>query len=693
MAMKSALSALLTAALLLVAALPGAAAEICSALAEEKLLPGQMPDFTGDPQTQAGQIREIQACLSIRGCYPGNPPRKQVVDGIVGPFTRLALERSAKEQCDAPAEPEPPPPPSPPPVKDDAPPCGDGRQWASWNLTADDVAELESASPQLKAGLEEIKNTDYPSAGLLRQALTFFAVDALQNPQDEAKDAIEQEVRQQRLAIFAKACKVAAANDSIPAWKPRWQAQMYDSFSQEVYGFWPARVVGTKGGPVKPQVIDFGLFRRLGWLAVGIDDDGRLDLPADLEKVAAPQIDMARRFNTNVDLVVHRRLSPEDWRRLMPTIAKRLPNDIAGTLGRRRGGFFDALQYWLFPTPLALPTGAWDGVTLDLEGYPYDDPDAVDQLVSLIKDIRLGLDQQEKANPRSAPYWRIFWRPTRQFHINLMVPYGALVTKTDVGANTILKLAELVPKDYQQDNLDQMPPTEQIDNFIVFLPQFTSVTKKDLRSAVEQAFTRNDPARKALAGDANLSLAVWRLQMIRNIVMMLSPTTWPYNANFYQIKGRQFYDDLIYARNNFGGVGFWPLADNGGENTELAGDVHRIFRVDATDWIPAAADEAANVVSYWRREIFFGIGTVFLLALLYGLAVYWFIELRAFHRKFGFWIMAAAALDILLLFPFLLIFPGLRAFALVVIVIMGALILAALIVLQSIRRTMEENLP
>ena len=274
-----------------------------------------------------------------------------------------------------------------------------------------------------------------------------------------------------------------------------------------------------------------------------------------------------------------------------------------------------------------------------------------------------------------------------------MVPYDALVTKGDVGANTILKLATLVPKDYQQDNLAAMPPTEIVDNFIVFLPQFTSDTKKILRSAVEDAFARNAQTKSTLAGDPNLSLAVWRLQTIRNVVMTLSPTTWPLNANFYAVPGRQFYDDLIYARNNFGGVGFWPLADYAGANPQLADDLHRVFRVDAGNWIPASANKVGNLVSYWRREIFLGIGTIFLLVLAYAVAVYWIVELRPFHQKYGLWIMAAGALDVLLLLPFLMVFPGLRGFALVVIVVVVLLSLAVLLVLQSIRRNIEENLP
>lgn len=156
MAMKRDLPALLIAALLLVVSLPSAAVESCSALAEEKLLPGEMPQFPPDPKDRAAQVKEVQACLSIRGCYPGNPPRKQVVDGIVGPFTQSALDRSANELCEAPAEAEPAPAddrPAVEPVEEiDAPPCGDGHQWASWRLTDADLTAFGKLKEPLVPG-------------------------------------------------------------------------------------------------------------------------------------------------------------------------------------------------------------------------------------------------------------------------------------------------------------------------------------------------------------------------------------------------------------------------------------------------------------------------------------------------------------------------------------------------------------
>lgn len=104
----------------------------------------------------------------------------------------------------------------------------------------------------------------------------------------------------------------------------------------------------------------------------------------------------------------------------------------------------------------------------------------------------------------------------------------------------------------------------RVDRVLVFLERPTNKTKKDLRAAIENMPEFHGSNRRDL---------------FRKIVPIISPTAESALGRRDvgdQAKGDgafgQFRDDLVYFRDNFGGIGFWPAAyENGPDAAYLTG--------------------------------------------------------------------------------------------------------------------------
>jgi hypothetical protein len=160
-----------------------------------------------------------------------------------------------------------------------------------------------------------------------------------------------------------------------------------------------------------------------------------------------------------------------------------------------------------------------DGVTIDFDGYPQDAA-SFDYLIGLIKELR------KKLNAANENYF-----------LNIIIP----MHKLDPGSCAYRNLENLVAIDNNQEERDKQ---DDVDLILVPIAEPTKEMKKMLRQRIENSFTGEH-----------------RRKLLRKIVPVITPR----GKNYPQLK-----DDIIYFKDNFGGVGLWPLAtgdDNGAANT------------------------------------------------------------------------------------------------------------------------------
>jgi hypothetical protein len=715
-------------------------------------------------------IKPIQSCLKENGCY--NRKKVKEDDGFVGPYTTGALKNWALGEC-AVVE----------PMEAD---CGQGRDMASWRVTPanlkilqapaqqDDagqsVAESpveQSLSPGLVAGLKALEGSDYPSAELFRNALEYAATanvldekatvpDTKEQEALDAKDkmALAAELKTQMPRILQQVCKAHPAGEPGPGWGADWDAQMWDSLSQPVYGFYPfwltdnpdatpaqgtatdaaantaqGKTAQGKDKSAEAHTVDFGVIERIGWFGVTFSSKAELENKSINPQAIAKQIEMARRFRTSVDLVVYKRQKREQWLQLvygstqqpatLPPVdfIQTLSKNIADEVSQKVGGLENRFQ-WMLPNLVRSPVTKWDGATIYLDDFPYDDEGSMKYFVNLLWKVRQELNLVD---------------PKEKLDLNVVVPYSAFVpedaaapqagavkqgTGKQAEPNPVIHwLAELVPRakgvwsgsaGCANNSQDPPRPDDIVDCFIVFLPQQTSNTKKDLRGAIEDAFNRTADTVAELKEDRTESLAIWRAQMLRRLIMVLSPGTWNWKNN-YGSKGFQMYDDMVYATNNFGAVGFWPLPAYDGINeptknsrNSLATDIMSVFETQGGGWIETSLApgvvrmlgvRTANFFGGWRRELSFAIAAVVLFFAGYAVFSIFFIPLRTFFREHLLWFAAAAGLALITALLLCLLDRALREWFQLVTIGVVFLLLIAGFTWRYIANMAERDLP
>jgi len=660
---------------------PGAALaqSDCTPFALEQLsklntqqISGQIQDIM---QLAPGQIMEVQRCLKARGCYDRDPA---AIDGIVRVFTGGALTRSASGRC------------SIRPDTGEIESCRKGNDAITWQLSTANIKALETPekpdagsidassqtetpppappppmSGELKAGLQLMQNADYFSRDLFENDLRYFTLEPITD--EKVKKAATTEFDGMLPKIREIACKSHSYDMTPPAPDPDMGLNETEALSDGVYGFFPFWGFGTsveeeQGKPEKKagsvptrHQVDLGVLQRIGWFGATFNNSGQLDLPSlkspESHKIVVDEIALARRFRTNVDIIVYKKLSPAQWSEVISadpdTFINNLTDGIAKEVGSMPGGFLDSVQCWAIPSALTSSPLEWDGATLYLDGFPWGDSAALDFLKKLLRRLRVALYNRQESSA-------VCQRARPELNLYLVVPFDALVvdppqppgqqTPQQPARNpTIFALSQLIPNRKGDINLASRRPPEVdvVDSFLVFLPQSTSVNKKRLRQAIETAFNRNEDTLRAVQENVDVDLAVWRYQMLRRIIYILSPGEAKYKGD-YAKPGLQLLDDMVYGKNNFAAVGFMPLPVHDGNNLNLADDIRLVFRREQRDWVERNISPIVekvtgmpfvNFIGSRRREIFLLIELIAAVLLLYFIASRWIFELRDFFSE------------------------------------------------------------
>ncbi|HEY4319207.1 MAG TPA: hypothetical protein VGN04_16525 [Herbaspirillum sp.] len=375
-------------------------------------------------------------------------------------------------------------------------------------ISAEQMAQLQKAinDPNLFQQLDKLWKEDACST-----------IDALTMPQQ-----IEALYIKYRASIRATARKRPAYNpDKRVLWDGNGCGCVLDDLVGEVYGFYPFWLAG------KTQKIDFSTLSRIAYYGPTFDDTGVLRQANDgRDFVAAAQngdltqndfVNIAQKHQTAVDWVIQRN-DWRSWRKMgkdrKEQVFERLTDSIVKLLSIKMHSLTATISNHLPFGARFVPTNG-DGVTLFFDGYPDDDV-SVEVFNKFVDALRTRL---RRAGAGDA--------------INVMMRHTALGN----GVYDYANLYKLLQAAEENRNTDLLAKVERDRNvrpwLLVLLEEETTDSKKQLRLRVESA----------LHGEQ-------RAQLLRQIVPVITFD----NDNWQQLQ-----DDIIYFKDNFGGIGFWPM--------------------------------------------------------------------------------------------------------------------------------------
>lgn len=327
-------------------------------------------------------------------------------------------------------------------------------------------------------------------------------------------------------SIESQAKKMPLFDPSVPiSWDGGTCGCVLDELAGSVYGFYPFWLSGEK------QQIDFSLLSRAGYVGLSFDERGNLvhlnerqdGQRAENGMANTNFVATAHRFRTRMDWVFYKN-DWTAWNALDEAGRQRsfdaLADNIAVFLDTKLTDPVSRAIPWLSLGGSSVPVQG-DGVTLYFDDYPTDALSVTlfDRFIDRLM-LRFSGGKQSHA-------------------INLLLPRSAM--KAGKGIHTPEHMVELIDKIGGAEPEGWSWSKEQIrarPHFMIFIEEPTADSKKQLRLDIENT----------LHGAA-------REKLLRQIVPVIE-----FDGRNWQ----QFEDDVIYLKDNFGGIGLWPLSYQSG---------------------------------------------------------------------------------------------------------------------------------
>lgn len=339
---------------------------------------------------------------------------------------------------------------------------------------------------------------------------------------------------------------------------------VHDNLEGEVYGFYPYWLAGKK------QDIDFSVLTRLEYFALGFDDQGNLPSASRWSGLDTEFISVARKYRSKVDLVIYR----NDWKTWSELDAAgksqafgKLAANIASLLDMPLTDFASRAKPYVSLGMGRRPVRG-NGVTLYFDGYP-DDGESVEAFVEFVGTLNRKLGSG-----------------THGHFVNIMF------RSRDIGKG-VYEYGRLL------DFMGAMKGRgdHEAGNFVVLLEEPSTMDKKKLRANVEDGLHGKN-----------------RMKLLRNMVMVIS-----YDGR----SERQLADDVIYAGDNFGGIGFWPQpVAEGDAGAAATGAISQALHNNFLKELNGLASTQPNVCKYvCPNRWFFRLAWDSLLLLLLASAV------------------------------------------------------------------------
>jgi hypothetical protein len=475
------------------------------------------------------------------------------------------------------------------------------------------VIESRAADKMDELLLEELKAAKLHPAvlGLLGtlQGQKFDDAKALESAIDGLFAQLGELYEQYRPVVIEQARKTHPFDKSKNIlWDGKSCNCVHSNLAGEIYGFYPYWMAGDK------QAIDFSVQTRIGYYGLTFDDKGNIPNASRWTGLDAGFIREARTYGAKVDLVIYR----NDWRgwdqssnEEKAALFENLVANIVALVDTPLTDTFSKVKPYISMGTNPPPVMG-DGVTLYFSGYPQD-ADAVDAFDGFIRALR---DKLKSGG--------------RKYSVNLMFRSAEL----GKGVYDYPRLLSLVDNVEGSDENDK-----ELDAlFLVLLQEPTTYDKKMLRLNIENGLHGKD-----------------RMKLQRNVAMVLT-----YDGR----NESQLLDDVIYAKDNFGGIGFWtqPVisgVDPTADSSTLASDVLHDNFLNSANGASAAKPAVCQYVcpNRWAFRITWDIFLLVLLASipLYILACDW---RNLFNRYFLHFLGGVVAPFLLLTFALLFCDPA-----------------------------------
>lgn len=409
------------------------------------------------------------------------------------------------------------------------------------------------------------------------------------------------------------------------------------TFSNIVYGFYPYWLA-DKG---IEQTLDYSYFDRIAYYAVSLNEEGNLKQPFqwdDNGNIGA-FIKTAHKYYVGVDLTLY----ATGWRAWDEDNLSTAIHDTAAAIKKEFAVKGDDEKI------------RGDGVTLVFEGFGSSSKEQRATLKKYVREVS-----------------ELLVTKGHEYQINLLLDadVNELTAEAFSDLENLLTSGEIQEEDGSENPLTQLMASitqtaeeamgneqtsahvTKIEHVFIFQQHLTTNAKKELRSTIEKAFR----------GEV-------RAIVLRKVVPILSPYGDLVNYDNKKEKlargesYKQFDDDLIYARENFGGAALWPVplesvADKGIDLKNIKESLEREFAPkESGDYVGDMIEEMipglCKLVCPNRDLVRIVFDLLAGLLVLYGLIALWAFSLRRIFKEnlkqFGMIILATLGIGFSLL--------------------------------------------
>ncbi len=445
-------------------------------------------------------------------------------------------------------------------------------------------AKADATGGKLTERMKEVAGVQYPSLRLFQAALDTVPPADLQPVDRPLSDYLLNKIVN---VALTEAPRSAAPRLTEGFAKEKCGCVPATNKQTEVYSFYPfwfapvaptvesaAALEETDAAEPMPHRIDFSLTGRVAYYGLEFDFVDP-DAPAGQRDVILKHEDQwtaakrsfvneAHRHRGKVDVAFDLR-NWQHWsiRNIEQAIAK---------ISVQMAPFDKVPSYRLKDFAAALPTifdtPQPDGLTLIFHGYEPNKmtPAEMDQMINIIKEVHAALPNRERLDINVA---FDFARVADDLETGLFDElYDLLITRTIIVQEQARDNRGIpIPAKSVETERDTL---KMISRILFFLERKTSDNKKGLRFRMEQGLFQGDE----------------RSNVLHSIIPVLppgghknvQPTVKPKRLAAQRDTFGQFEDDAIYFRDNFAGIGFWPLPlVDGPETAELAKIIHGLF--------------------------------------------------------------------------------------------------------------------
>lgn len=399
-----------------------------------------------------------------------------------------------------------------------------------------------------------------------------------------------------------------------------------DDFAGVVIGFYP-----YWNNQKAAQTINFEVLNRVAYYGLSVDNVGELFLGGQSFDVKSKNIDehqfvrLAHQYNSKVDWVIQKNDWRGDWskfsRENKRSVLKKLISNLATLLRHPLSDVSSRMKPYVSLGMSKQPTRG-DGITLYFQNYPEDVDSAL-----IFNEFYLALRKEFEED---------------EVQINLMVAQDTLLAENKTAAFSLSNLVKLHKKSDQQSKLSLFTSKKLTEYLLVLLNEPSSDAKKQLRLDVENE--------RGLHGAD-------RAEFLRSMVPVLA---------FDQRNWQQFEDDIVYASDNFGGLGLWApdfanlalplgnLQQSCAQSKQTAVCILRAYR-EAKNAEKVSSDLGKWVcVNRWVLQL---IMSLFLLsAIVIAVLAYRYCAVQNWVKRYFLWILLGNVAPPLLIFILLLFF-------------------------------------